>query len=182
MTSIGKIEAFDQTTDNWDAYVERVEQYFIANEIKKEKHAAVILSLMGNKTYILLRSLCAPEKPSSLTFDAIVATLQQHLCPKPLLIAERFRFHKRHQLEGETVSAYLAELKTLSLHCEFGTNLDDSLRDRLVCGLNNALIQKRLLSERDLTLAKATQIVYRWKQRQKTHLSYKGRTSQKYTN
>ena len=73
-------------------------------------------------------------------------------------IAERFRFHKRHQLEGETVSAYLAELKTLSLHCEFGTNLGDSLRDRLVCGLNNALIQKRLLSERDLTLAKATQI------------------------
>ena len=41
MMSIGKIEAFDETTDNWDAYVEQVEQYFIANEIKKEKHAAV---------------------------------------------------------------------------------------------------------------------------------------------
>ena len=89
MMSIGKIEAFDETTDNWDAYVERVEQYFIANEIEKEKHAAVIISLMGNKTYMLLRSLCAPEKPSSLTFDAIVATLQQHLCPKPLLISQR---------------------------------------------------------------------------------------------
>ena len=50
MMPIGKIEAFDETTDNWDAYVERVEQHFIANEIKKEKHAAVILSLVGNKT------------------------------------------------------------------------------------------------------------------------------------
>ena len=104
MMSIGKIEAFDETTDNWDAYVERVEQYFIANEIKKEKQAALILSLMGNKTFIFLRSLCAPEKPSSLSFDAIFAILQQHLCPKPLLIAERFRFHKHHQLESETVS------------------------------------------------------------------------------
>ena len=142
MMSIGKIEAFDETTDNWDAHVERAEQYFIANEIKEEKHAAVILSFMGNKMYVLLRSLCAPEKPCSLSFEAIVAILQQHLCPKPLLIAERFRFHRRHQLEGETVSAYLAELKKLSLHCEFGTNLDDSLRERLVCGLNNELFQK----------------------------------------
>ena len=90
-------------------------------------------------------------------------------------IAERFRFHKRHQLEGETVSAYLAELKTLSLHCEFGTNLDDSLRDRLVCGLNNALIQKRLLSERDLTLAKATQIALSMEAAAKDSLELQGK-------
>ena len=114
---------------------------------------------MGNKTYGLLRNLCAPAKPSSLTFKDIVETLQRHLSPKPLLIAERFRFHQRNQLEGETVSDYLAELRKLSLYCEFGTNLNDSLRDRLVCGLHNELIQKRLLSEPSLSLAKATEIV-----------------------
>ena len=77
---------------------------------------------------------------------------------KPLLIAERFRFHQRNQLEGETVSDYLAKLRKLSLYCEFGTNSDDSLRDRLVCGLRNELIQKRLLSEPSLSLARATEI------------------------
>jgi len=82
-----------------------VKQYFIANEIKEEKVAAVILCLIGNKTYGLPQNLCAPEKPSSLFFKDIVETLQQHLSPKPLLIAERFRFHRRNQLEGETVSA-----------------------------------------------------------------------------
>ena len=50
---IGKIEAFDKTSDNWNAYVERVEQYLIANNIK-DKQVAVMLSLMGNKTYGLL--------------------------------------------------------------------------------------------------------------------------------
>ncbi|KAL9954326.1 hypothetical protein ACROYT_G041847 [Oculina patagonica] len=98
---IGKIEAFDETNDDWNAYVERIEQYFIANEIKEEKQMAVILSLMGNKTYGLLRNLAAPAKPSSLSFKTIVETLEKHLSPKPLLIAERFRFHKRNQLEGE---------------------------------------------------------------------------------
>ena len=28
---IGKIEAFDETSDDWNTCVERVEQYFIAN-------------------------------------------------------------------------------------------------------------------------------------------------------
>ena len=44
------------------------------------------------------------------------------------------------------------------MYCEFGTNLNDALRDRLVYGLHNELIQKRLLSEPDLSLAKASEI------------------------
>ena len=59
---IGKIEAFDETNDDWNAYVERIEQYFIANEIKDNKQVAVMLSLMANKTYGLLRNLAAPAK------------------------------------------------------------------------------------------------------------------------
>ena len=101
---IGKIDAFDEANDDWNAYVERIKQYFIANEIDEDKQVAVMLSLMGNKTYGLLRNLAAPAKPSTLSFETIVETLQKHLSPKPLLIAERFRFHKRNQLEGETVS------------------------------------------------------------------------------
>ncbi|PFX12147.1 Retrovirus-related Pol polyprotein from transposon 17.6 [Stylophora pistillata] len=171
---IGKIEAFDETNDDWLAYVERVEQYFLANDIKEDKQVAVMLSLMGNKTYGLLRNLSAPEKPSSLSFKTIVETLQKHLSPKPLLIAERFRFHKRNQLEGETVSTYIAELKKLTLYCEFGASLNDALRDRLVCGLHNELIQKRLLSEPELTLAKATEIAFAMEAAAKDTLELQG--------
>jgi len=39
---------------DWNTYVERVEQYFIANEIEEEEQVAVMLSLMGNKTFGLL--------------------------------------------------------------------------------------------------------------------------------
>jgi len=85
---IGKIEAFDETNDSLNAYVERVEEHFITNDIKEDKQVAVILSLMGNKTYGLLRNLSAPAKPSNQSLKTIVETLQ-----KPLLIAERYRFH-----------------------------------------------------------------------------------------
>ena len=85
---IGKTEAFDESNDDWNAYVERIEQYFIANEIKYNKQVAVMLSLMGNKTHGLLRNLATPAKPSSLSFKTIIETLQKHLSPRPLLVAE----------------------------------------------------------------------------------------------
>ena len=43
----------------------------------------------------------------------------------------------------------------MALHCEFGTHLEEALRDRFVCGLKNEAVQKRLLTEADLTLARA---------------------------
>jgi hypothetical protein len=111
---IGKIEAFDEANEEWGTYCERVEQYFLANENEEDKQVPAILSLMGSKTYGLLRSLCSPAKPSQKTFTEIVKILQEHLSPKPLVIAEIFRFHKRSQLEGESISSFLASLKKLS--------------------------------------------------------------------
>ncbi len=84
--------------------------------------------------------------------------LKDHFSPKPIVIAERFRFHNRCQHETETVAQYVAILKRLSEYCEFGTHLQDALRDRFVCGLKTESIQKRLLTEAALTFQKAVEI------------------------
>ena len=73
-------------------------------------------------------------------------------------IAERFRFHKRKQLEGEFINDYVAVLSKLAEHCDFGDRLADDLRDRPVCGMRHENIQKKLLSEAGLTLKKAIEI------------------------
>lgn len=157
-SSIGKLEAFDEACEDWITYVERVEQYFLANDVETNKKVPVLLTVIGGKTYSLLRTLTSPAKPSTKTFDEIVTILQGHLSPKPLIIAERFRFHKRDQREDESINSYVAQLKKLSEHCEFGANLGDSLRDRIVCGLHNESIQKRLLVEANLTFDKAVKL------------------------
>ena len=58
----------------------------------------------------------------------------------------------------ETVSTFIAELRKLSEICNFRDTLDDMLCNRLVCGISHPGIQKRLLSESDLTLEKALEI------------------------
>ena len=108
---IGKIEAFDEANEEWGTYFERVEQYFLANEIEEDKQVPAILSLIGSKTYGLLRSLCSPAKPSQKTFTEILKILEEHLSPKPLVIAERFRFHKRSQLgEHKFIFSFTKEI------------------------------------------------------------------------
>ena len=46
----------------------------------------------------------------------------------------------------------MSELRTLAEHCHFGGMLNKMLRDRLVCGVNDKAIQRRLLLETDVTL------------------------------
>ena len=65
---------------------------------------------MGEKTDNLLRTLTRPTKPAEKSYQEILKLLRDHLSPNPLSIAERFRFHKRKQLEGESINDYVAVL------------------------------------------------------------------------
>lgn len=155
---IGSIGPFEENTEQWSSYTERFDYFVLANKIKDDVIVPTFLSLIGAKTFNLLRSLVQPEKPGSKSYADIVTILKDHYSPKPLIIAERFRFHKRNQEEGESVAQFVAVLKQLSEHCDFGTSLSDTIRDRLVCGLRSEAIQKRLLTEATLTLDKAIKI------------------------
>lgn len=52
----------------------------------------------------------------------------------------------------------MASLRHLSQHCEFSKSIEERLCERLVRGINDERIQRRLLSEADLTLQKAIDI------------------------
>lgn len=151
---IGTIGHFEDGVEMWDDYGWLLQQYYLANEVVNDKKVLALLSLMGPKTYELLQTLMAPEKPSTKTFEEMIEHFNRYLNPKPFVIAERFRYHKRDQKQGETIMQYISELRNLAMHCNFGDYLGYTLHDRFVCGLHNENIQKNLLSKEDLTLLK----------------------------
>ena len=155
---IGNLGTYDSSTEKWPSYFERFKLFCTANDVLDEKKVPILLSMVGAKTFNLIRTLCAPEDVSKKTLDQLNEIITKHLSPKPIIIAERYRFHKRHQEVGESVADYVATIKKLSEHCEFNTYLNDALRDKLVLGLRNETIVKRLLSEADLTFDRAQQI------------------------
>ncbi len=134
------------TTSHWQTH------------FKDEAIVPTFLSVMGVKRFNLLWSLTQPDKPGDKPYQEIVSLLKEHYSPKPLIITVTFRFHKKNQQDGESISQFVAVLKRLSKHCEFGQSLRDTIHDRLVCGLRSEAIQKRLLTESNLTLQKAMKI------------------------
>lgn len=152
------MQEYCSENESFSAYLERVQLFFIANDVPEAKKVAVFLSVVGSKTYSLLRSLVAPTLPQAKSFEELVETLKRHFEPKPVVIAERFHFHRRAQAVGESIAEYLAELRRLSAHCDFKNYLDEALRDRLVCGLRSESIQRKLLAEVDLTLKRAVEL------------------------
>ena len=116
------------------------------------------LSSIGPTTYSLICDLAAPTNPKTLTLPAIAQLLKDHFVPKRLIIAERFTFHRRNQRPGETMTEYDAALRKLAVTCEFEACLEEAIHDRLVRGLRGEAIQRRLLSEPKLTLAKAMEL------------------------
>ena len=61
MPTIGKISEFVEGKENFENYVERLEQYFAANEIGDGKKVAVLLSVIGPNTYAVVRNLSQPD-------------------------------------------------------------------------------------------------------------------------
>ena len=160
MATFGKINEF-VPGGNWENYCERLEQYYLANNIDNEdRKRAILLASCGENTYTLMKNLCSPQKPSEKSFGELTKKLQDHLSPKPLTIAERFKFYLRRQQENETVRDFIAVLRKLAETCDFGEFLDFALRDIFVCGLKskNRNIQKVLLTKKDLTVHKAVEI------------------------
>ncbi len=130
----------------------------IANDVDDAKQVATLLIVMGASTYGLVWNLVQPLKPKDKTFREIVSILQAHFEPKPLIIAERFRFQRCVQKPHETVSQYVADLKQCASKCDFGASLDESLRDRFVSGIQSEACQRRLLLEEALTFARAFEV------------------------
>ena len=170
----GRIQEYCPENELFSAYLERVQLLFLANGVEDEKKVPVFLSVVGSKTYSLLRNLVTPALPQNKTFDQLVTTMKSHFEPKPIIIAERLHFHRRSQANGESIAEYLAELRRLSTHCAFGDYLEQALRDRLVYGICSESIQKKLLAEAELTLKRAVEVAVGMEAAEKNYQKLKG--------
>ena len=156
MATHGFLGEFDSAKETWQAYTERLQQYFVANDIDDaDKKRAILLSVCGPATYQLIRNLVVPDKTTDKSLDEIITQVNDHFQPAPSMTVHRFAFNSRSRKSGESVADFVAHLRQLSEHCDFGETLNDMLRDRLVCGIDNDQYQRRLLSEANLTFERA---------------------------
>ena len=163
MAKHGSIGEFDSDRETWKSYTERLTQYFTANDVESaDKKRAILLSVCGPTTYQLIRNILAPVKPTERTFAQLVELVEHHRNPKPSVIVRRYNFNSRMKQPGESIADYTAELCKIAEDCAFSETLEDMLRDRIVCGISEPQLQRRLLAESELTYKTALEIAQSW--------------------
>jgi len=105
-----------------------VSLFFEVHGVEERKQVAWLLNLIGAKTYSLVRTLVAPEKPKNKSLSELTEVLKQHYEPKRLVIARRFYFYRREQATNESIAEYVAELRKLAAPCDFGAFLNDNCK------------------------------------------------------
>ena len=112
----------------------------------------------------MLQSLLSPTKPNEKTFEELAT---KHYTPKP---SEVVQFPVLLQNKA---ADFVAELRRLAEDCNFENALERMLRDRIVCGINDDAIQKKLLGEGKLTCKRAVELAHGTEAANKHHSEMK---------
>lgn len=163
---LGKIENFVPGED-FNDYVERLEQFFILNDIEEEKKVACLITLLGQETYAILKKLISPVEAKTQGYVELIKVLKDYFKPDLNEIPERYKFHKEDQKSGQSIGDYVVELKSKAATCKFGDFLKEALRDRFVFGVKSTYLRTMLLKERDLTFEKACEQALNWEAAEK---------------
>jgi hypothetical protein len=100
---VGNIGQFDKSIKQWSSYIERFEYFVLAKDIDADNIVPPLCLLQSDRT-------------GNKTYGDVVEILKGHFSQEPLVNAERFRFHRRHQEEGESGPMFAAAVKNLSEH------------------------------------------------------------------
>ncbi|UYV61543.1 K02A2.6-like [Cordylochernes scorpioides] len=146
--------------ENWRRFKQRLMLYLEATEkaTKPDKlKVAILLNFIGEEALEVFNTFHLKEDEAE-NFDLVINKFDDFCEPKKNVIFERFKFFSATQKDGESIDSFITELKGLSSSCEFESQKDSLIRDRIVYGIQDKALQERLLREPNLTLLKAIEM------------------------
>ena len=143
----------------WPEWRDRFLRFRVASKLNKEDGEIQVSSLiysMGSDAERGFSQFNLSEKEGK-NFDTVLEKFNTHFVPQVNVIHERATFHKRSQRESESADEYVKSLFELSEHARFAEK-EETIRDRLVLGLQDQELSQKLQLESDLSLDKAVTI------------------------
>jgi hypothetical protein len=113
----------------WTKWVKSFETFIVAAGCKDdEQKRQAFLHCAGESVQEIFSTL--PDTGNSYN-DAKVK-LNEYFLPKQNVPYNRHVFRLTDQASDETIAQFVTRLRTLSIGCDFGDNLDDFLRDQVI--------------------------------------------------
>ena len=147
---------------NWKQWRKVWQRFEIATGIFKQEdliRVATLLSVVGEDAAKVYDTFTWSDDENEQCIEDVLRQFDRYCQPRTQVIYERYKFNNRNQAVGESISAYITDLRTIAKNCAHeDITPDEIIRDRLVLGLNDEKMRERLLRINDLSLDKAIDI------------------------
>lgn len=145
--------------ENYRKFKQAFDIYMVASEKNAkpdEVKIAILLNTIGEEAVEIFNNFSLVDNDKK-DYKKVIEEFEKYMNPKKNLIYERFRFYNRKQENGEPFDMFLQDVTKLSKNCEF-KDTNDMVRDRLVLGVNDKVLQEKLLGQDKLTLTKCMEL------------------------
>ena len=152
-----QIELSGNLANNWKQWKQVWSAYELVtclNEQTNEYQVAAFITCIGPKALAIHNGLPFQSEDEKKNLAKILELWESYCLGKTNIIYERYRFNNRNQEAGESIDTYASNLRSLSDTCNFGALKDEMIRDRIVCGVREGSLRKKLLQVPELTLQK----------------------------
>ncbi|XP_024117381.1 uncharacterized protein K02A2.6, partial [Oryzias melastigma] len=152
---------FDKPSE-WPDWRQRFERYRIATKLNKDEgpvQVSCLIYAMGAEAENIFKSFTFNDMADRDKIEVVLAKCDDYFFPRRNVIHERACFHQRVQRTGEKAESFIRALYELSEHCDFGAAKEEHIRDRIVVGIQDKELSRRLQLMSDLTLALTVQTV-----------------------
>ena len=105
-----------------------------------------LLHVAGSEALEVYNTFQWDEDEDNMKIEKIMEKFERYCNPRKNLTFERHSFFSRNQLEGESIDAYVTDLRNKASRCEF-----PELKDGLI-GVNSDTVRARLPRESELSL------------------------------
>ena len=163
-----KFEAFDSTTELWTDYWSRFSTFTKGNSVPDVRVAKVFLTNQMATIYKRLSTLAAQETPprtgNDLTMNEIQQYMMNQFVPKRFVVRKRFPYRSdMNRKPGETVQELATRIRQAATTCDFANienPLNEALRTRFICSINNEAVLKALfkINDDELNFEKTVQV------------------------
>ena len=156
-TPMESFQPFDSTSELWTDYLARFRTFVTANSIPDNKQAQIFLTNQSNSVYKMLSNLAAQQQPvksiHELTMNDIQTFMAEQFDPKRFVVRERFKFWSDMKRKpGETIPELASRIRQDATTCDFQSikdPLDEALRTKFICSVDNEAVLKTLFKLKD---------------------------------
>ena len=152
-----RLELRGNLAKNWKNWLQTWKAYETITSLHlkpQDYRVATFITCIGPEALEIHSGLPFASEAEKGRIDKVLELWNNYCVGKTNTIYERYKFHNRSQEPCETIDAYATAVRSLADTCSFGNLKEEMIRDRLVCGISDNGLRKKLLQESQLTLEK----------------------------